>query len=134
LWAVGNESGVVEIYTITGKKVATVQDQTDVNSLAWSPDGSVLAGAKTIWRTDGTILNTLDTQSKYVFSVAWSPDGSMFATGGGDSLVHLWTADGKPLGTLQGHKQTIEVIAWSPDGSILASASDDGTIRLWKFK
>jgi WD40 repeat protein len=134
LWAVGNESGNVEIYNITGAKVASVHDQTRINSLAWSPDGNKLAGAKTIWRSDGTTLNVFGTRSEYVNSVTWSPDGRMFASGGSDSLVHLWTSDGRPLGLLQGHKSAIEVVAWSPDGSTLASASDDGTIKLWKLK
>lgn len=134
LWAVGDEGGYVEIHTVTGEKVASLHDQTGVNSLAWSPDGSELAGAKTLWHADGATLNTLDTQSENVSSVAWSPDGRLFASGGSDLLVHLWAPDGKPLGLLQGHKGPVEVVAWSPDGSLLASASDDGAIRLWKFK
>lgn len=134
LWAIGNESGEVEIYTNDGTKVATVHDQTGINSLAWSPDSRILAGAKTLWLADGTVFSTSNSQSGYVNSVAWSPDGKMLATGGSDNIVHLWTPDGKSLDLLQGHTGVIEVVAWSPNGNILASGSDDATIRLWTFK
>jgi WD40 repeat protein len=134
LWAIGNESGEVKIYTNSGQPVVIVQDATSTNSLAWSPNGSTLAGAKTIWRADGTTLAKLRTQTLYVNSVAWSPDGNTLASGGSDAVVHLWSPVGEPVASLQGHTKTIEIVAWSPDGKILASAGDDGTIRLWMLK
>jgi WD40 repeat protein len=133
-WAIGDESSYVEIYTVTGQKIAQLQDSGGVNSLAWSPDGSLLAGLSTIWSPDGKYLYTLRDQSRYVNSNAWSPDGKILASGGSDMLVHLWAADGTPLAALQGHRAGVNVVAWSPDGAILASASDDKTVRLWKIK
>jgi WD40 repeat protein len=132
-WAVGNESGEIQIFTNTGVKLATAYDQTDVNSLAWSPDGELLAGSKTLWHADGTVLNSFHDQVQYVNSAAWSPDGKILATGGDDKIVHLWGPDGEPLGSLKGHSAAINIVAWSPDGKILASGGDDATIRLWKI-
>jgi hypothetical protein len=42
--------------------VAKVADEGGVNSLAWSPDSRILAGAKTLWRADGSWLNVLNGQ------------------------------------------------------------------------
>jgi WD40 repeat protein len=132
-WAVGDEGGDIQIFTNAGVKIATAYDLGDVNSLAWSPDGRLLAGSKTLWHADGTVLNYFRDQAKNVFSAAWSPDGKLLATGGDDKIVHLWGPDGKPLGVLKGHSGNVNVVAWSPDGKILASGSDDATIRLWKI-
>jgi WD40 repeat protein len=134
LWATGNESGEVEIYTRAGRQVAAVNDVTGVNSLAWSPDSRLLAGARTLWRVDGTVLTRLSAGAEYVNSVAWSPDGGMLAAGESDGLVHLYAPDGKRLGLLQGHLKPVTVVAWSPVGRLLASASEDATLRLWAFR
>lgn len=134
LWAIGNENGEVSIYTPSGEKVGAIADRAGTSSLAWSPDSSVLAGATTLWRADGTTIKTLYRQSQFANSVAWSPDGRILASGGSDAIVHLWSPNGQPLGDLQGHTDAIEVVAWSPAGNILASAADDATIRLWTLK
>jgi WD40 repeat protein len=134
LWAVGDESGNVEIYSNAGEKIARVVDQSSVNSLAWSPDGQLLAGARTIWSPKGEYLYNLLDQASFVYDVAWSPDGKVLATGGSDQMVHLWSADGKPSAALKGHMGEVLTLAWSPDGKILASGSKDGTIRLWMIK
>ncbi len=133
-WAIGDESGYVEIYTLTGRKIAKLQDSGGVNSLTWSPDGRLLAGLSTIFSPEGKYLYTLRDQSRYVNSNAWSPDGKLLASGGSDMLVHLWATNGTPLAALQGHRAGINVVAWSPDGRLLASGSDDKTVRLWKIK
>ncbi len=133
LWAVGDEGGDIQIFTTTGDKIATAYDQSDANSLAWSPDGKLLAGSKTLWHADGTVLNYFRDQAEFVYSADWSPDGKILATGGNDKIVHLWGPDGKPLAALKGHSGNVNVVAWSPDGKILASGSDDATIRLWKI-
>lgn len=134
LWAVGDESGYVEIYTLTGQKIAKLQNNGGVNSLAWSPDGRLLAGSATIFSPEGKYLYTLRDQSRYVNSNAWAPNGVMLASGGSDKRVHLWGADGASLAALQGHSGSVNVVAWSPDGKILASGSDDKTVRLWNIK
>jgi WD40 repeat protein len=130
-WAIGNESGDVQIYSSHGDAIANVADRYSVTQLAWSPDSKILAGAKTLWRADGSVLADLIGQPQYVNAAAWSPDGQLLATGGRDGSVHLWAPDGTPLSLLSGHTGPIEALAWAPAGRLLASASDDKTIRLW---
>jgi WD40 repeat protein len=132
LWALGDEGGNVQIFTNTGENIAKVVDQSSVNSLAWSPDGTLLAGARTLWSPSGEYLHNLLDQASFVYVDAWSPDGKILATGGSDQTVHLWKAQGRDaLAILKGFGDDVLALAWSPDGKILASGSADGSIRLW---
>ncbi|MFC4014699.1 WD40 repeat domain-containing serine/threonine protein kinase [Nonomuraea purpurea] len=76
----------------------------DVNSVAFSPDGKILASAS----------------------------GDFLADNGGDATIRLWDiADRTTIATLSGHTQSVDSVAFSPDGKTLASASYDETVRLW---
>ena len=109
-----------------------------VLSVAFSPDGSIVASAS--W--DGTVrlwdvatgsnTATLLGHTDWVNSVAFSPDGNMLASGADDNTVRLWdVATGESTTTLSGHTSRVFSVAFSPGGSIVASASDDNTVRLW---
>jgi WD40 repeat protein/class 3 adenylate cyclase/tRNA A-37 threonylcarbamoyl transferase component Bud32 len=115
------------------------QHEGPVLSLAWSPDGKILAsgsGDKTVklWETaTGKLLTSLHGHTDAVWSVAWSPDGKTLASGSGDQTVKLWeAATGKLLTSLQGHTGQVIRVAWSPDGKTLASGSTDQTVKLWE--
>lgn len=116
---------------------------TAVTSLAWSPDGSLLAAAGAappdegdhairLWRADGTLAATLKGHTDLVTSLAWSPDGKTLASGSLDKTVRLWTATGTLENTLSGVNGPLAKVfsvAWSPDGNTLAV----GTIGYPKF-
>src|SRR5437763_259524 len=109
-----------------------------VNSVAWSPDGQLLASgsdAKTRrWRTAqwGTLLDAVKGHTDERRGVAWSPDGQLLASGSQDKTVRLWKAQsGALLHTLEGHTNEVLSVAWSPDGQLLASHSET-TVRLWR--
>lgn len=67
-----------------------------VTSVAFSPDGSLLASAAgkpviELWRVaDGHLLATLEGHGRRVLSVAFSPDGTLLASGAADYTVRLW--------------------------------------------
>jgi hypothetical protein len=68
-----------------------------------------------------------------VNAIALCPGGSMFATGGGDTNLHVWdTATGTEVFTFRGHSAPIRAVCWSQDGKYLASA-DGETLLLWKL-
>src|SRR2546421_2476833 len=113
----------------------TFQSFSNINRIAWSPDGRTLAVATRdkiihLWDTNtGNIRHTLE--GNFNFSLAWSPDGTMLATGD-IRFLFLWnTKTGELLAELKTPTKSNKSIAWSPDGKVLASGSDDGSIRLW---
>jgi WD40 repeat protein/serine/threonine protein kinase len=119
---------------------ALTGDSRIVNSVAFSPDGSMLASGGwdnvKLWRiSDGALVKTLDDDSRNIISVAFSPDGSIIASGGtNNKAINLWhVKDGTIIGTIQGDGRGNR-IAFSPDGNLLASGGDDKTIKLWQIK
>ena len=110
-----------------------------VRSLAFSPDGQILASGsedKTIKLWDvktGKYLNTFKGHDDKIRSVAFSPNGKLIASGSDDQLVMLWNADtGECYRCLEGHKDSVRSVTFNPqDGKMIATASEDQTIKIW---
>jgi WD40 repeat protein len=112
----------------------------DIWSLAFSPDGQLLASGRgggdiLIWdvATQKPIGQPLNAHTGTAMAVAISPDGKILATGGGDWLIRLWEMDTlEPIGEpLAGHEDAVIGLEFSPDGKTLASGGWDGTLHLW---
>jgi serine/threonine protein kinase len=152
--ASGSWDGTTKLWEVkTGREINTLNGHSrrglfdsfhfdSVNSVAFSPDGKVLASGsgyrdKTIklWEVKtGREINSLTGHSTTVNSVAFSPDGQVLASGSGDNTIKLWEVKtGREINTLSGHSYSVHSVAFSPDGKVLASGSNNN-IKLWEVK
>ncbi|WP_412537859.1 hypothetical protein R8Z50_18535 [Longispora sp. K20-0274] len=131
-----------------GPFTGVLPDQATAHSVAFSPDGRLLAtGSSThgasvekdlvqLWdaATGTPVGPALTGHTKVVYDLAFSPDGRILASGSWDGTVRLWNvADRAPSGEpirasgLGG----VWAVGFSPDGRTLATGGEDGTVRLW---
>jgi len=109
-----------------------------VNSIAYSPDGKLLASAGNlgdtiqIWNTQsGALKQTLTGHRGRIATLAFAPNGKLLASAGdkeqaGDnqSEVTLWNiADGTVKRRIAAHRRGMVSLAFSPDGKLLATGS-----------
>lgn len=126
----------------TGKELRTFTEYSDwINSVAFSPDGNILASGgtdKTIQLLDvqtGKKLQTLKEHSAPVLAVGFSPDGQIIASTDRGNTIKLWDIQtSQELHTLKGHSGPVSTVVFSPDGQRMASGSQDNTITLWDVR
>ena len=109
-----------------------------VQSLAFSPDGNLLASGShrevKIWRRPHTVpkYKLASVARRDVLALAVSPDGKWLATGGDDGRIKIWSlASGRLVKRVSGHQGAVRSLKFSPDNTRLASASADQTLRTW---
>ena len=136
--AIGTDGGAVQLWDVAGRHmIVNLTGSTGViNSVAFSPSGSVLAsggadGTIRLWDVaTGKQTGNPITIPTPVESVAFSPDGKTLASGGDDHAVRLWdVATRKPIGNLNA-QAPVRSVAFSKTGT-LAASTDDGTVQLW---
>ncbi len=121
-----------------------------VNTLAFSPDGKILAsgscsiytgfcyeGEIILWDIEShtQIGSPIHGHTAWVGDIAFSPDGKILASGGGDGKILFWDIQNNQLanpiistGTDSGIITSIE---FSPDGKVLVSGDTDNKLILW---
>ena len=117
---------------------AFVGHMADIYSVAFSPDGSLVASGSAdqtvrVWRVaDRSPLWAWNTQHAAT-AVAFASHGYVLASAADDARVRLWrVSDGTLLETFSGHESGVLAVAFAPDGYLLASGGSDCTVRLWR--
>lgn len=117
-------------------RMRTITAPRDVNAVAFSPDGALLALAcdgRGPWllESDGwTGAPPKRTVGASLYGVAFHPDGAWLATAGMDRAVRIWDTDNGKLLLRIPHPDWVSDVAFSPDGE-LATAGGDGVARVW---
>jgi WD40 repeat protein len=139
----------VMVFDVTQrKKHRTFATGTQVNAVAFSADGKLLAAAghnRTVWLWDTSSWDEIarwqgPVGTRYgaiLFLAGGQPGkagrpGDLLATGSGSGRIDLWDVNTKALvRQIHGHIGLISVMVLSPDARTLATASTDGSIKLW---
>jgi len=143
LLALGSYKEVRLVEPESGKVAATLPGEAeDVRSVAFSPDGKLLAaagglpgrgGEVKIWDVETrAALRSITGHADCIYAVAFAPGGKSIATAGYDKLIKLWdVATGSPIRTLKDHIDAVYALAFTPDGRRLVSASADRGVKIW---
>ena len=127
-----------------GGEINNAGIRSKVNSLAFSPKGSILAVAQEDgsvqllqWRAKGPSGETPQPRtapghSQDVRLVAFSPDGNRLVTARANGSLQIWDVGLlEERMTLVGHSAPVLTFAFSPDGKLLVTGSEDGTAKIW---
>jgi len=132
----------------------TLTNPIPINSLAFSPDGSIITYGSNKSQiflrqvSNGALVDEIVGQPGAVDSLTFSPDGRLLASGIAkfvaanvwDDTVQIWrVSDRALLQTMGGPRDAIagcgifrNSVAFSQDSALIAAAGYDHTIRLWR--
>ena len=105
----------------------------DINSVAFSPNGSLVVtasadGTARVWdAATGATIGELRGHGGSLNSASFSPDGKFILTAGDDATVRLWDAARfAVVRTIGGtHPRAVSSAEYSPDGRLIVTASAD---------
>ena len=135
-----DELGLIRLWDVNTKDcVVHFNEDTCINSVAFSPDGELLASVAQLknpiklWSIENKqCIHTLDDHEDSVDSVDFSPEGKLLASGSWYRTIKLWDVETKAcIHTSNGHMGPVYSVTFSSDGNYLVSGSKDQTIKLW---
>jgi WD40 repeat protein len=117
-------------------------DDSTVSAMAFSPDGQVLAAARSgtntlieVWEpaTGRELKGIPNASAGMIQTVSFSPDGALLASAGVEGRVNVWDFAKRRLKfPLDGHSD-VESLTFSADGTQLFSGGSEGVIRCWNI-
>ncbi|NJK89559.1 MAG: hypothetical protein HC923_09265 [Myxococcales bacterium] len=121
--------------TVLGMRSVLFTHESEVESLAVSPDGAAVVSTdvdgqvRRIALRDRTV-RTLDRERTRIAHVAWSADAGRVALGGWDGVVRVHDARDDRIVHLRGHTGRVAHVAFAGEGR-LVSGGWDKVLRTW---
>jgi len=147
LIASGSDDKTIRLWRVTNHEHPTpglrcvhhIKLRSCINSLAFSPDGSLLAAALDSGWIElydmqiGKNIGALEGQTtSEVWTICFSPDGKRIISGALDRAVRIWDVQRRECNwALRGHDEWVNGVAIGPDGKNIVSAGGDKTVRIW---
>ena len=139
--AFGGSHGLLHIWKRREGHVKALEGHGNagVNSVAYSPDGRLLASAGdrtvVLWNlNDMSCRHVLKHPRAFmgqkVHSAVFSPDGKSIATGSEDGRLRLWKVEDGSIIRIMRVSGAVMAISFSPDGHYVAFGGADHTIRI----
>lgn len=128
------------IGAVAKHRIPGVAENSDVCSVAYSPDGRRLAtghmdSSISLWDMEtGREMFNWYVPDASTMDVVFSPCGTVLATAQHNGKVLLWeTETHKTLGGLKAHQGAALAVAFNPaDGVTIVTGGEDGVIRVWR--
>jgi eukaryotic-like serine/threonine-protein kinase len=141
--ASGSADGTVRLWDTAGQALAVLKGHEEVNAVAFSLDGKLLAAAyyRTVgvWDvTTGRLRSTRTCKGNTfaVRSVGFTPDGTNLLAWNGTDCVTFWDmATGKESGSIAEKAEGgVNAMALSPDGKTLVVFHGQESLNLWDVR
>ena len=123
--------------TTTGRLLQSCTCNGAIDTVAFSPDGKLLAGGTRsqrieIWDADtGSHLNCLRGHLGLIREVGWSTNGGNLASAGDDGTIKIWNpATAMDFIIITRDQATSGGLAWSPDDKCVACGWSDGSVKI----
>ena len=130
-----NRKSTIELWDVsTGKVIKTFRGHSDIESIAFSPNGQyIISGSKKsikLWNIEtGEIIKEVKGTGS---SIGFSPNGKYITSGSWDGTIKLWNIESpNEIKVFRGHTASVSVVAFSSNNKYIISGSTDNSIRLW---
>ena len=141
--ASAGNNGEIKLWNLrNGTSVTLGRHDDTVNSIAFSPDGTLLASGGNdyvlkLWNVNrkhhiATREHITDRTRSQVKVVSFSPDGKMIATGG--RHAKLWDVYTRNQIVTFEHHDWVWAVAFSNNGKLLATGDNSGQVNIWNLQ
>ena len=136
LLAVAHGSGLVQLYSTTGK-VVDLANMNPATAIAWSSDGQYLAVASekelTLCHGSSGVKRSLgEPADGKIHALSFDPSGERLACATASGrLIVLPLHDKAMTAAIDASDAPLATVGWSSDGRWLATQSSEGVLRVW---
>jgi len=120
------------------RRTRLMSDEGAVFSLAYAPDGRLLAAGDTrgrvmLWEPEHPERpRILEGHTWPVYGLAFTPDGRRLVTASADKTARVWdVGTGRQLQVYEWHQHWVKCLALSPDGLTVATGGEDHLVAVW---